>query len=357
MAIKTQNITIDLDVENYNMSFFCKQLDDIILEIQIIKNSVPVNILNNDIRLYCKKSNNLFVQQKVNITIINAAEGKIRIKCKQTLFDSVGTCIAELELVDSLGIITTANFYYYVNEKAVNFNNIGSIVDIDSIRELEIYIKEAKAELQNFKNSLAALNDLVTNKDSLIKINNEAKQTTITLTAENIKALENIKELNNLDVVGMKNKISANENEIRNIKAFNPNSIKIEKTLNESINFKINDISKKVDDSVKLNGKEYNNIFSEIIHDNNNLNKEMSLTLGNIIIKVGYFFIDQKQTRTYNFPTPFPNNCLFSMVSNQHKQGNGYWGACLTATLSRTSITAYNDNNLGIQCVYFSIGN
>ena len=222
MAVKEESLIIDLDKENYIPSFQVKQNDDVILKIKLTKDNKFYNFLGNTAKLYARKPNGTFIEQNKNISNNNT---EIIIKCKNSVFDTPGLCIGEIELKDSNGVITTANFYYIVTQKAVSFKDIKSIIDVDSVKDLEGYISAFKLSLETFKNNLKGLTDLNSNKDKLELENNNAKENIKSLSSINIKALENIKNINGLDIPNLKNNIEYLKNWQKNLKIDSTNLI------------------------------------------------------------------------------------------------------------------------------------
>lgn len=193
MAKKILDFTVDTIQSTYSLVGTVKQLDSVFFNIQITENGAVKNITEQTIRLFAKKSDNKLVEQRTDINIINASEGKVSIDLLNAALQCTGLVIFELEISDNTGTISTANFILKVQEKIANDKVIESTTEISALKEIEDYVVQAKIEIQEFK----AL------KDDMVETNNNINvQENLRVQAENLRIeaeLNREKSLKNLN--------------------------------------------------------------------------------------------------------------------------------------------------------------
>lgn len=183
MAINEFKFNLDIEKDDYIPKFKVKQYDTAIFYVNLLKNGSPFSAINQTIKIFVKKSDGTIVYQEDEISLENST---IKINVRNQAFTAPGMTYAELELKSTDGQVTTSTFLYRVKEKVGSDEAIESITDMSTLDKLDKYIEESQKELDKFKKDLAALEDLVQNKDKLEGQNSEAKV--------NIKELEKILE-------------------------------------------------------------------------------------------------------------------------------------------------------------------
>lgn len=193
MAKKILDFTVDTIQSSYSPIGTVKQLDSVFFNTQITENGAVKNISEQTIRLFAKKSDGKIVEQRTDINIINPAEGKVSINLFNAALQYVGLVIFELEISDSTGTISTANFILKVQEKIANDKVIENTNEIGVLKEIEDYVAQAKREIQEFK--------LL--KDDMVETNNTINtQEAARVQAEKLREeaeLNREKSLKNLD--------------------------------------------------------------------------------------------------------------------------------------------------------------
>ena len=151
MAIRPFNFYVEMEKNDYTPVGEVKQLDTMELDIKVLENSIPKNLESSEIALYVRKKDGTILEQKENISIVEASEGTIKIKVKNQATACAGMTLFELELKGADGIATTGTFIFVVNERVVNGEVVESKDEIHALVEVEKYVKLAKEELQRFK--------------------------------------------------------------------------------------------------------------------------------------------------------------------------------------------------------------
>lgn len=195
MAKKILNFTVDTIQSSYSPIGTVKQLDSVFFIIQITESGAVKNITEQTIRLFAKKNDGKIVEQRTDINIINPTEGKVSINLLNAALQCTGLVTFELEISDNTGTISTANFILKVQEKIANDKVIESTNEIETLKEIEVYVAQAKREIQEFKML----------KDNMVETNNNINiQEAARVQAENLrieaelnreKSLENLEEL------------------------------------------------------------------------------------------------------------------------------------------------------------------
>ncbi len=154
-----------------------KQLDDIILELDIYSNSVPLDITGQTISLYAKRSNKTTVEQLDNITKDTT---RVTINVKNSCFAILGITEMEFRLVDDTGSISTSTFYITVDEslsskESINANNEIAILDEAKIEEP---IRQANEDIRVSNENTRKTNEIErTEAEELRKQNEIARET------------------------------------------------------------------------------------------------------------------------------------------------------------------------------------
>lgn len=153
-----------------------KQLDDIILELDIYSNSVPLDITQQTISLYAKRSNKTTVEQLDNITKDTT---RVTINVKNSCFAILGITEMELRLVDDTGSISTSTFYITVDaslssEESINAKNEIAILDEAKIEEP---IRQANEDIRVSNENTRVSNEIErTEAEELRKQNEIARE-------------------------------------------------------------------------------------------------------------------------------------------------------------------------------------
>lgn len=101
--------------------------------------------------MFARKSDGKMVEQSSGISITNAEQGELTIDLLNAAVQAPGYVYFELEISDSNGIISTADFVYKVMPKVGSDEAIESTNEVATLKEIEIYVAQAKVELQRFK--------------------------------------------------------------------------------------------------------------------------------------------------------------------------------------------------------------
>lgn len=179
-----QNLQTDrLDINNrYNINFYCKQLDDIILKIIIYDKSLPADLSEYSYRLKAFKSDQVPLIQNSNISIDNNV---LTIKASNQLTTTSGIVKAELQFINKTTLEKKSTFYLnievvasvlYVDSdistatctlleeldyKLDQVENIGSIVD-----EAIVVKGQLETDITTANTSKNSLNTTITNADN-----------------------------------------------------------------------------------------------------------------------------------------------------------------------------------------------
>ena len=109
------------------------------------------DLTGQTIKLFARKSDGKMVEQSSGISITNAEQGELTIDLLNAAVQAPGYVYFELEISDSNGIISTADFVYKVMPKVGSDEAIESTNEVATLKEIEIYVAQAKVELQRFK--------------------------------------------------------------------------------------------------------------------------------------------------------------------------------------------------------------
>ena len=202
MAIRPFNFYVEMEKNDYTPVGEVKQLDTMELDIKVLENSIPKNLESSEISLYVRKKDGTILEQKENISIVEASEGTIKIKVKNQATACAGMTLFELELKGADGIATTGTFIFVVNERVVNGEVVESKDEIHALVEVEKYVKLAKEELQRFKELQAEMLRTNETMNSQENLRNVAE-------TERISAEEERKEKESERVESESNRVTA----------------------------------------------------------------------------------------------------------------------------------------------------
>lgn len=211
MAKKDINLVLDTIESDYSPVGVVKQLDSVIFNITVTENSVIKSLNNQNIKLFAKKPDKTKVEQTEGINITNSINGELTIDLKNSALQAVGLVYFELELKDSEGTISTANFILRVDEKLGSDEAIESTNEFDTFEKIELeeqkrqeaekernkFFKELITEGTELNGSLNDNIDLAENlntslddkisKAELINSNLEANNQTATLKKDELE--------------------------------------------------------------------------------------------------------------------------------------------------------------------------
>lgn len=210
-----QNLQTDrLDINNrYNINFYCKQLDDIIMKIIVYDKSLPADLSEYSYRLKAFKSDQVPLIQNSNISIDNNV---LTIKASNQLTTTSGIVKAELQFINKTTLEKKSTFYLNIevvasvlyvdsdistptctlleelDHKLDQVGNIGSIVD------KAIVVKgQLETDITTANTSKNSLNTTITNADNKKKelettiINAESKKEEVETSIGNANASKN----------------------------------------------------------------------------------------------------------------------------------------------------------------------
>ncbi|BDU81824.1 BppU family phage baseplate upper protein [Clostridium perfringens] len=138
MAKKDINLVLDTIESDYSPVGVVKQLDSVIFYITVTENSIIKDLTNQNIKLFAKKPDKTKVEQIDGINITNSTNGELTIDLKNTALQAVGLVYFELELKDSEGTISTANFILRVDEKLGSNEAIESTNEFDTFEKIKL---------------------------------------------------------------------------------------------------------------------------------------------------------------------------------------------------------------------------
>ncbi|HAT4336777.1 TPA: BppU family phage baseplate upper protein [Clostridium perfringens] len=138
MAKKYIDLVLDTIESDYSPVGVVKQLDSVIFNITVTENSTIKSLNNQNIKLFCKKPDKTKVEQTEGIDITNSTNGELTIDLKNSALQAVGLVYFELELKDSEGTISTANFIIRVDEKLGSDEAIESTSEFDTFEKIKL---------------------------------------------------------------------------------------------------------------------------------------------------------------------------------------------------------------------------
>ncbi|MDU2284113.1 BppU family phage baseplate upper protein [Clostridium sp.] len=215
MAKKNLKIKVDTINGLYKPEGTIKQLDSVFFNIEVTEEGEKKDLTGQTIKLFARKSDGKMVEQSSGISITNAEQGELTIDLLNAAVQAPGYVYFELEISDSNGIISTADFVYKVMPKVGSDEAIESTNEVSTLKKVEAYVARAKIELQNFKE--LQTNMLKTNKT--INDQEELRVEAESLRVENEK--ERQKSLGSEDLNTNSKKIKDAINELEFSKAEN----------------------------------------------------------------------------------------------------------------------------------------
>ena len=160
--VKTVDLT-KLSPTCNEISFEINKLDTLHLEIEtgeVIKSDTKVE-------LFIMKPNN----QLVSETITTISDSTVKVDVKNGALDVAGIAIGRIKLSDSDGIVSTAPFYFTINDSFTNdeaiINSVGAEIFEDLLNRLEIVESSAQvAQIKANKTDIATLKGVIGDSSS-----------------------------------------------------------------------------------------------------------------------------------------------------------------------------------------------
>lgn len=140
MLNKSIRKIINVDSPNLIPLYTFKQEDDGIFLLSLFKDSVPLDLTGQTVKLGIKRPNGTLVNLESiegdnPFTIDN---NNLDIKLKNSMLSVPGLCECDLELVDVNGKMTTASFYITVNKKIISDTNISATNEISILEKIKL---------------------------------------------------------------------------------------------------------------------------------------------------------------------------------------------------------------------------
>ncbi len=179
MAKKNLKVKVDTINGLYKPEGTIKQLDSVFFNIEVTEEGEKKDLTGQTIKLFARKSDGKMVEQSSGISITNAEQGKLTIDLLNAAVQTPGYVYFELEISDSNGIISTADFVYRVIPKVGSDEAIESTNEVSTLKEIEVYVAQAKQEIKEFKK----LQDKMLKTNETINANEIAR-----VNAENIRS-------------------------------------------------------------------------------------------------------------------------------------------------------------------------
>lgn len=151
MAKNSFQFDVALGRNNYIPIGEVKQSDTMDFSIRVLENDVVKNLTGDTCTLYVSKQDGTILEQKEGINITEATSGTLTIRVKNQATACPGMAFFELEFKGADGIATSGTFLFTVNARVASGEAIQSKDEIQALEQVEKYVKEAKAELQKFK--------------------------------------------------------------------------------------------------------------------------------------------------------------------------------------------------------------
>lgn len=207
MAKKNLKVKVDTINGLYKPEGTIKQLDSVFFNIEVTEEGEKKDLTGQTIKLFARKSDGKMVEQSSGISITNAEQGELTIDLLNAAVQAPGYVYFELEISDSNGIISTADFVYKVMPKVGSDEAIESTNEVSTLKEIEVYVAQAKKEIKEFKNlqnEMLKTNETI-NKNEKSRVDAEE----LRVEAENNRS-SNIKQIRELVSSGSM-KITFNE--------------------------------------------------------------------------------------------------------------------------------------------------
>lgn len=170
MAKKDIKFTLDTIDSRYSPVGTVKQLDSVFFHIKITENGVTKDLTGQTIKLFAIKEDKKIVEQTTKINITNQREGLVEIELLNAAIQVHGFTYFELEISDSNGIISTADFILRVNKRVGSPEAIESTNEVSTLKKVDAYVAKAKVELEEFKkiqSEILSTNGKINTQESL----------------------------------------------------------------------------------------------------------------------------------------------------------------------------------------------
>ena len=151
MAKKNLKVKVDTINGLYKPEGTIKQLDSVFFNIEVTEEGEKKDLTGQTIKLFARKSDGKMVEQSSGISITNVKQGELTIDLLNAAVQTPGYVYFELEISDSNGIISTADFVYRVIPKVGSDEAIESTNEVSTLKKVEAYVAKAKVELEEFK--------------------------------------------------------------------------------------------------------------------------------------------------------------------------------------------------------------
>ncbi|MBO3344310.1 BppU family phage baseplate upper protein [Clostridium perfringens] len=220
MAKKYIDLVLDTIESDYSPVGVVKQLDSVIFNITVTENSTIKSLNNQNIKLFCKKPDKTKVEQTEGIDITNSTNGELTIDLKNSALQAVGLVYFELELKDSEGTISTANFIIRVDEKLGSNEAIESTNEFDTFEKIKL---EEQKRQESEKERDKIFKELITEGTEFngsLENNINLAETLNTNLAENIKLADPLNTSLNEKIPEAAIKKTELENSINKAKEF-----------------------------------------------------------------------------------------------------------------------------------------
>ena len=182
---KVYNLTIDTKLKTYQKIYGIKQFENnVVLNIQLVQNSTPVNLSGCTVRLNYQNKNEVLLQMA---NIISEKEGKVRVTVLTKVLDTIGDTPVDISVFDSEQRKITSSTFVLVVQESIYSNDKVEQEELDLIQD--IYNKEK--ERQEAEN---------TRKDNENKrISNESERALNESTRENQEKERQANELERIE--------------------------------------------------------------------------------------------------------------------------------------------------------------
>ncbi|UBK83429.1 BppU family phage baseplate upper protein (plasmid) [Clostridium perfringens] len=219
MAHKTFGFTVDFNNKKRLAVANVKQNDSAVFNILLVEDGKPVDLTNQQIRLFINKPDNKLVVQDDNITVVDAKRGSIRINVKNSAFQAVGTAVAELDVWGTnQENASSQNFFIEVDEQLGSNDAVKSYVDVNLFRQLTEYIDTANANIAKYRAVMEAFTKAGISAQGLLDIKAYIDNNLAGLKAQGDRADNLIVQLNSKNsladslIKSLNNTISSGEN-------------------------------------------------------------------------------------------------------------------------------------------------
>lgn len=188
MAKNSFQFDVALGKNNYIPIGEVKQSDTMDFSIRVLENDVVKNLTGDTCTLYVSKQDGTILEQKEGINITEATSGTLTIRVKNQATACPGMTFFELEFKGADGIATSGTFLFTVNARLASGEAIQSKDEIQALEQVEKYVKEAKVELQKFKELQAAMLETNNSLNNQEELRVEAESLRVTAEAGRVAA-------------------------------------------------------------------------------------------------------------------------------------------------------------------------